>query len=87
MTLTNETNKLYEKFYEEKKEYESKNIIHSEIDDMPSEELRNLIDRHRNQVHLVATEFNDKLKLHSENIEAGFREIIKLTVEYMKSIK
>lgn len=87
MSLKNKTNELYERFYEEKKKIECKNYSHFELDELSSEVLCDLINEHRNQIHLVASEFNDQLKSHTENIDAGYQEIIKLTLEYMKSIK
>lgn len=78
---------MYERFYEKKKTIESKNDLHLEINEFSSAELCDLINEYKNQIHLVASEFNDKLKSHTENINAGYQEIIKLTLEYMKSIK
>lgn len=80
---------MYERFHEEEKTMllEIDSLKPSEITKMSSAELIKVIDGHKERIHSVAIDFNHSLKSHGQNIEAGYVEIIRLTLEYIKSIK
>lgn len=83
------TNELHAAFAEKEKMIfrNDSSPSQSEIDQLSPAELLGLINERKDQVHWLADEFNDRLKSHGENVDAGYREIMNLNLDFMMSIK